>query len=46
MLTINASERDKHPDLLSLSQLKKLHLMPAAGMEPDALVVRQMYGNY
>lgn len=46
MLIIKPAERENYPNLLSLSQLRKLNLMPAAGQKPDALVRRQMYGNY
>lgn len=46
MLRIKPSDRTDYPDLLSKGQLRKMGLMPAANQEPDALVVRQIYGNY
>lgn len=46
MLTIKSSQRSDYPDLLSLSQLKRMGLMPAAGSKADAIVNRQIYGDY
>mgnify|MGYP003298083986 CR=1 FL=1 len=45
MLTIKSDQRGDYPDLLSISQLKQIGLMPAAG-SADAIVNRQIYGNY
>ncbi len=46
MLTIKSDQRGDYPDLLSISQLKRIGLMPAAGSKPDVIVNRQIYGNY
>lgn len=46
MIKIKPSERADYPELFSKSQLKEKGLMPAEGITPAAMCVRQMYGNY
>ena len=46
MLEIHPRDRVKYPNLKSLSELKKAHLMPRKNVKPRAEVKRRLYNNY
>lgn len=46
ILILKPCERNKYPDYKSLSELKKIKLMPKNNAKPKALVCRAFYNNY